>query len=425
MIRRITFGQSGISAPKSAGRAEKKVTFRSILSAKAETGPEKDKKPSESGETEDRIESGDRRREKKSRGDGRGKIPGAGLAAQTSLPLEAAIVPRAASKADAGSGKTPVAKEISGQDTALPDGAVSLREDGAARFPAAPPADFADLPRTEPAEGFLKAVSGAGQKEKTGEAAGHSRPLLSPDAELLPAPSGIRNPEEETAADGTKAENSVPKERERTPGFETALFRAAESPSPEIQQKKGGAAKAKDGILSAGRAQGSGKPDREFPVSPESGSAVSEPDAPALAGRVALTAAGKLQAGKKEFTMELYPKSLGKVSVRMTAEDGVLTVEISASSPKTQSLLLSNADEIRSILRPPLGQGVRVLEADVPWYAELPQDGRENRRERRKREESGFRERAAAMNPSGAGTADFLALLQIADKEHGRKGEFL
>lgn len=58
-----------------------------------------------------------------------------------------------------------------------------------------------------------------------------------------------------------------------------------------------------------------------------------------------------LKAGKTEFEMQLTPVNLGKITVKMVAENGVLTVEIIADNPKTQSLLMSNASEIRDLIQ--------------------------------------------------------------------------
>ena len=134
--------------------------------------------------------------------------------------------------------------------------------------------------------------------------------------------------------------------------------------------------------------------------------------------QVANAAADQLQKGKNEFKMELYPQSLGKVSVRLTSEKGLLTVEIAASDPKTQSLLLSGSDEIRSILQSSAGQPVQTVFPDRQasgWYGGQPEQdgGGENpdRRHRKKEEAQDGSYRIDGVN-AGMNTGDFLAMIR-------------
>lgn len=64
--------------------------------------------------------------------------------------------------------------------------------------------------------------------------------------------------------------------------------------------------------------------------------------------------------GSKTFEMQLYPKDLGKVNVKMTMEHSTLIVEISAASAKTQSIILANADDIRAMLQSHMHQEVQI-----------------------------------------------------------------
>ncbi|HMM07217.1 MAG TPA: flagellar hook-length control protein FliK [Clostridiales bacterium] len=64
--------------------------------------------------------------------------------------------------------------------------------------------------------------------------------------------------------------------------------------------------------------------------------------------------------GRKAFEMQLYPKDLGKVNVKMTMENSTLIVEISAASAKTQSIILANADDIRALLQSHMHQEVQL-----------------------------------------------------------------
>ncbi len=58
-----------------------------------------------------------------------------------------------------------------------------------------------------------------------------------------------------------------------------------------------------------------------------------------------------LNNGKSEFIMHLSPENLGKVSVKLVAQNGILTVELIAQNPKTQNLLLANASEIKELVQ--------------------------------------------------------------------------
>lgn len=57
------------------------------------------------------------------------------------------------------------------------------------------------------------------------------------------------------------------------------------------------------------------------------------------------------RAQEKEFVMQLFPKELGQVTVKMVIQNSTLVVELCAANPKAQSLILSNADDIRNILQ--------------------------------------------------------------------------
>lgn len=70
-----------------------------------------------------------------------------------------------------------------------------------------------------------------------------------------------------------------------------------------------------------------------------------------------------LDAGRKEFTMELNPVSLGKVLVKLISEGGKLTVELAAYNPKTHALLLEGSEDIRNILQTGTQQRVVVEES--------------------------------------------------------------
>jgi flagellar hook-length control protein FliK len=61
--------------------------------------------------------------------------------------------------------------------------------------------------------------------------------------------------------------------------------------------------------------------------------------------------------GTRQVVMELNPKSLGKLSIRMSIEDNKMTVEITAMDEKSGSILASSAHELISTLKDTYSEG--------------------------------------------------------------------
>ena len=139
---------------------------------------------------------------------------------------------------------------------------------------------------------------------------------------------------------------------------------------------------------------------------------------PQAVRQVVQAVAQRADQGKREFQVELYPQSLGRVSVKLSSENGVLTVEISASNPKTQNLLLSGSEDIRSMLQASTGRNVNLVRPEQfgGWYA--PRDGGDSGGARQGQEEEKRRESAARRGLRGIGAAgsmdagDFLSLMR-------------
>jgi hypothetical protein len=74
--------------------------------------------------------------------------------------------------------------------------------------------------------------------------------------------------------------------------------------------------------------------------------------------------------GKQEFEMQLYPKELGKVNVKMTVEHNKMIVEICAANSKAQSIILANADDIKAMLQ---SQANREVQIALPQEQKLTQ----------------------------------------------------
>lgn len=117
------------------------------------------------------------------------------------------------------------------------------------------------------------------------------------------------------------------------------------------------------------------------------------------------------KAGNPKFEMDLYPKDLGKVTVKMAMENGTLTVEIAAANPKTQSMLLSDAGGIRSMIETTVNHPVQILEPsqDKQWYQQDQSQSQSQQQERQQKESSGYK-----INEDDAnfGADDFLTVMQ-------------
>lgn len=138
---------------------------------------------------------------------------------------------------------------------------------------------------------------------------------------------------------------------------------------------------------------------------------------PSAARQVAQTVAQQMRQGKQEFQVELYPQSLGKVSVRLSSENGILTVEIAAANPKTQSMLLSGSEDIRSLLQNTTGQNVTVVQPEQPggWYNR--QDGGNSGSQQQGQDEEKQKKSAAGqgiqnIGAGGMSTGSFLSIMR-------------
>lgn len=107
-----------------------------------------------------------------------------------------------------------------------------------------------------------------------------------------------------------------------------------------------------------------------------------------------------VQARNNSFRMELFPQDLGKVSVSLKMEQGLLVVDILADSPRTQSLLASGSGEIRSLLESAVGQPVQVTQPpqDAPAYYQQEQESSGQQQSQQHQEQET--------------TEDFLSVLQ-------------
>ena len=118
--------------------------------------------------------------------------------------------------------------------------------------------------------------------------------------------------------------------------------------------------------------------------------------------------------GKKEFQIELYPVNLGKVSVKMVSESGMLTLDIKALNPDTQTMLLANAGEIKAILQAAVNHNVRFAEAGAEQYTEQQYEGSgtDHKKEEQEQKEAKHPVNWVEDNDAEMTADDFLTLMQ-------------
>ncbi len=73
--------------------------------------------------------------------------------------------------------------------------------------------------------------------------------------------------------------------------------------------------------------------------------------------------------GKQTVTMQLNPKELGKLDIKMVFEKGNLSVEILVSNPRAHNLILSNVSELETILQNSMTSGKGFMNLEAPKEA--------------------------------------------------------
>ena len=126
-----------------------------------------------------------------------------------------------------------------------------------------------------------------------------------------------------------------------------------------------------------------------------------------------------IRTGRHQLDVNLYPQSLGKVAIKLTSENGMLTVEIAASNPKTQSLLASSSDEIKAVLQSSCGQNVQVTQPKngASQYTQHGQNNNSNSFGQNRGRQGGHQEKPrpkwyTADGTDAISTGDFLSLLK-------------
>ncbi|WMJ24246.1 flagellar hook-length control protein FliK [Paludicola sp. MB14-C6] len=112
---------------------------------------------------------------------------------------------------------------------------------------------------------------------------------------------------------------------------------------------------------------------------------------------------------KSEFTMQLNPEHLGKVSVKLVSENGVLTVELHAENPKTQSLLLSSTNEIKELVQGATHNTTQVVASNQNHGMQQNYTQQESKQEKQPQQQQHKQE---FTQNEEASTLDFISIMQ-------------
>jgi flagellar hook-length control protein FliK len=134
-------------------------------------------------------------------------------------------------------------------------------------------------------------------------------------------------------------------------------------------------------------------------------SAPAAPDAARLVRDIAEQVGVLAGQGKSEFQIQLHPDTLGRLHMRLTLDDGGVTVRMHAESAEAKSMIESNLGQLKQSFQ---DQGVRVdhFTIDV-GQGQFSQDGQHPRRSR------GWVDDVPSNRSSGGGD-EFADLLAVA-----------
>lgn len=116
--------------------------------------------------------------------------------------------------------------------------------------------------------------------------------------------------------------------------------------------------------------------------------------------------------GKTEYEMQLTPLNLGKITVKLTSENGVLSVEFHAENPKTQSLLNASASEIRELLQGSQTSTTQVVSPNHSEQAQQNYTQQESKQEKNQQNQQNHNPQAEQSENNETSTVDFLSILQ-------------
>lgn len=119
----------------------------------------------------------------------------------------------------------------------------------------------------------------------------------------------------------------------------------------------------------------------------------------------------KASSGRNEFEIQITPKHLGEITVRITQEDGCSVVSIICSEKKTMELLAQSAKEIGSVMEQNLGKPTEIY-VDEQKSETLWQDGQQDQ-DHSGRESEQYRQKEEQEKMQKAENIRFLQELRL------------
>lgn len=119
----------------------------------------------------------------------------------------------------------------------------------------------------------------------------------------------------------------------------------------------------------------------------------------------------KASSGRNEFEIQITPKHLGEITVRIAQEDGCSVVSIICSEKKTMELLAQSAKEIGSVMEQNLGKPTEIY-VDEQKSETLWQDGQQDQ-DHSGRESEQYRQKEEQEKMQKAENARFLQELRL------------
>ena len=119
----------------------------------------------------------------------------------------------------------------------------------------------------------------------------------------------------------------------------------------------------------------------------------------------------KASSGRNEFEIQITPKHLGEITVRIAQEDGCSVVSIICSEKKTMELLTQSAKEIGSVMEQNLGKPTEIY-VDEQKSETLWQDGQQDQ-DHSGRESEQYRQKEEQEKMQKAENTRFLQELRL------------
>lgn len=119
----------------------------------------------------------------------------------------------------------------------------------------------------------------------------------------------------------------------------------------------------------------------------------------------------KASSGRNEFEIQITPKHLGEITVRIAQEDGCSVVSIICSEKKTMELLAQSAKEIGSVMEQNLGKPTEIY-VDEQKSETLWQDGQQDQ-DHSGRESEQYRQKEEQEKMQKAENIRFLQELRL------------